>query len=86
MTTPNDDSLRDGIGFPEAMQQLELIVDKLEGQEDLGLEEALALFERGTALAHHAQRLLSDATLRVTQLEFESDVVDLGGGFGIEQA
>ena len=59
--------------FGAALQELEAIVDRLEGRPDLNLEEALGLYERGAALADHCRTLLSEATLRVSQLAAESD-------------
>lgn len=57
--------------FEEAFSALEEIVRRLEGGE-LPLEEALALYERGMALARHCQELLDRAELRVTRLAEEA--------------
>ncbi len=57
--------------FEEAFSALEEIVRRLEGGE-LPLEEALALYERGMALAQHCQNLLDRAELRVTRLTEEA--------------
>lgn len=54
--------------FEEALAELERIVRALEGG-GLPLEEALALYERGQALAERCQRLLQEAQLRVRILE-----------------
>jgi exodeoxyribonuclease VII small subunit len=54
--------------FEEALAELERIVRALEGG-GLPLEEALALYERGQALAERCQRLLQEAQLRVWILE-----------------
>ncbi|WP_448594958.1 exodeoxyribonuclease VII small subunit [Thermoflexus hugenholtzii] len=54
--------------FEEALAELERIVRALEGGS-LPLEEALALYERGQALAERCQRLLQEARLRVQILE-----------------
>jgi exodeoxyribonuclease VII small subunit len=59
--------------FETAFSQLEDVVQRLEGGE-LPLEEALALYERGMALAEHCQSLLNQAELRVTQLVGEVEV------------
>lgn len=53
--------------YEQAMAEMEEIIAKMEG-EDLVLEEALALFERGQALAKHCAELLSLAELKVRQL------------------
>ncbi|MER3399724.1 MAG: exodeoxyribonuclease VII small subunit [Thermoflexus sp.] len=58
--------------FEEALAELERIVRALEGGA-LPLEEALALYERGQALADHCQRLLQEARLRVRVLEVEAE-------------
>ncbi|MGB9722487.1 MAG: exodeoxyribonuclease VII small subunit [Chloroflexia bacterium] len=55
----------------QAFAALEEIVRRLEGG-DLPLEEALALYERGMALAQHCQELLDRAELRVTRLAEEA--------------
>jgi exodeoxyribonuclease VII small subunit len=54
--------------FEEALAELERIVRALEGG-GLPLEEALALYERGQAMAERCQRLLQEAQLRVRILE-----------------
>jgi exodeoxyribonuclease VII small subunit len=62
------------LSFEEAMQALAAAVGKLESG-DLVLEESLALFERGQALAAHCQQLLDTATLRVEQLTADGEIV-----------
>ncbi|GBD10304.1 Exodeoxyribonuclease 7 small subunit [Candidatus Thermoflexus japonica] len=54
--------------FEEALSELEQIVRTLEGG-GLPLEEAIALYERGRALADRCQQLLQEAQLRVQLLE-----------------
>jgi exodeoxyribonuclease VII small subunit len=61
--TPPDSNLT----FEQAFAQLEEIVAKLESAE-LSLDESLALFERGQALAAHCAKLLDAAELKVKQL------------------
>jgi exodeoxyribonuclease VII small subunit len=56
--------------FEEALQELEALVERLEGEE-LPLEEALALFERGQSLLNYCQEQLSAAELKVRELTFE---------------
>jgi|YelNatPaOPRAMG01_1025707.scaffolds.fasta_scaffold410287_1 exodeoxyribonuclease VII small subunit len=63
--------------FEQALAALEEIVRRLEGGE-LPLEEALALYERGMALAQHCQELLDRAELRVTRLAEEAGPELLG--------
>ena len=55
------------LSYEQAMAEMEEIITKMEGEE-LVLEEALALFERGQALAKHCAELLSQAELKVRQL------------------
>ncbi|MDW8064336.1 MAG: exodeoxyribonuclease VII small subunit [Anaerolineae bacterium] len=63
--------------FEEALAELEHVVRALEGGR-LSLEEALALYERGRALADRCQKLLQEAQLRVHLLERnESSVIRL---------
>ena len=69
----NSQARQDSPHFGAALQELEAIVDRLEGHPDLNLEEALGLYERGAALADRCRTLLSAATLRVSQLATESD-------------
>ena len=53
--------------FEEAYTRLEATLDELR-QDGLPLDRALALYEEGTRLAAHCERLLSQAELRVTEL------------------
>lgn len=53
--------------FEASVLRLEQIVDKLE-QGELPLEEALKLFEEGTALVGSCTKLLDDAELKVVKL------------------
>lgn len=56
------------LSFEQAFAELEELVAQLEGG-DLRLEEALARFERGQALAQHCSQLLENAELKLRQLE-----------------
>jgi len=53
--------------YEKAFAELEEIVDGLEANSKT-LEEAIALFERGQALAKHCAGLLDQAELRVRKL------------------
>ncbi len=53
--------------FEQAFQALQETVAQLEAGE-LALEDTLALYERGQALARRCQDLLDQAELRVTEL------------------
>ena len=57
--------------FEQAIEKLEAIVESMESGE-LTLEETLARFEEGTRLAKVCQVKLSDAELKVSQLEKNS--------------
>lgn len=54
--------------FEQAFHQLEETVHSLEAGE-LSLDDALALFERGTRLAATCDRLLNEAELRVRHIQ-----------------
>ena len=54
--------------FEEAMKKLEAIVEEMESS-DLPLENLLARFEEGTKLAKVCQTKLSEAELKIQQLE-----------------
>jgi exodeoxyribonuclease VII small subunit len=60
--------------FEEAFAELEETVRKLE-TGGLSLEESLALYERGQALAVHCGRQLDEAELKVRQLAPEGQEV-----------
>ncbi|RPJ38731.1 MAG: exodeoxyribonuclease VII small subunit [Chloroflexi bacterium] len=55
------------LSYEQAFAELEEIVYALETNEK-SLDEAIALFERGQALAKHCAGLLDKAELRVRQL------------------
>lgn len=60
----------DELTFEEAFSELEETVRRLEAG-GLTLEESLALYERGQALATHCGRHLDQAELRMRQLTAE---------------
>jgi exodeoxyribonuclease VII small subunit len=53
--------------FEQAFEELDAIVKQLEAGE-LSLDESLALYERGQALAARCQRLLETAELKIQTL------------------
>jgi exodeoxyribonuclease VII small subunit len=61
--------------FEQAFTQLEEIVERLESAE-LSLDESLALFEKGQALAAVCAKLLDSAELKVKQLAADGDLED----------
>ncbi|MBQ3022377.1 MAG: exodeoxyribonuclease VII small subunit [Clostridia bacterium] len=58
--------------FEEAMKELEETVNKLESEE-VSLDEAMELFEKGVGLSKTCQKLLSEAQLKVTKLIAENN-------------
>lgn len=64
------------LSFEEALAELERIVEKLESG-DLALEESLALFEKGQALARQCNEQLESATLRVEQLTEDGELIEI---------
>ncbi len=69
---PPDADASDGTTFEEALQRLEAIVDRLE-EGDLELEDALAAFEEGVALAKRCAGQLEDAERRIEVLVREGE-------------
>ena len=57
-----------GLSFEEALVELEAIVQRLEKGE-LGLEDAIATYERGVGLKRRCEEKLKDAQLRVEKIE-----------------
>ena len=55
------------LSYEKAFAELEEIVSRL-ASDSKTLDEAVALFERGQALAEHCANLLDQAELRVRQL------------------
>lgn len=64
---PKPEKDLDALPFETAFAELEGLVAQLEAG-DLPLEDALALFERGQALAARCGQLLDHAELKVKQL------------------
>lgn len=57
----------ESLSYEQAFYELESIIAALEDEEH-SLEEAMALFERGQALAKHCTNQLDQAELKVKQL------------------
>lgn len=64
---PKPENTVEQLSFEQAFAELEAIVAQLEAGQ-LPLEESLALFERGQALAARCGHLLENAELKVKQL------------------
>jgi exodeoxyribonuclease VII small subunit len=58
------------LSYEAALSELEALVLDLESDEH-ALEDALAMFERGQALAHHCAQLLENAELKIQELSGE---------------
>lgn len=71
---PSNQTPIDQLSYEEALSQLDDIVAALEGDE-LSLEAAMTLYERGQNLLRRCADLLEQAELRVKQLSGE-DLVD----------
>jgi exodeoxyribonuclease VII small subunit len=63
-----DDSALDELTFADALERLESLVRRLDGDEPPALEEALDAYEEGTVLARECMRRLNEAELRVERL------------------
>ena len=59
------------IGFEDALRELENIVASLE--RGVSLDDAIAAFERGTALKAHCQARLEEARMKVEQIRLPAD-------------
>lgn len=62
------------LSYEQALSELEALVLDLESEEH-ALAEALAMFERGQALAQHCSQLLEGAELKIQELSGE-ELVD----------
>ena len=62
------------LSFEEALAELEAIVQRLEKGE-LGLEDAIATYERGVGLKRRCEEKLKDAQLRVEKIEASGGTV-----------
>ena len=68
---PSTDDIQ-SLSYERAFAELEEIVDGLETNQRT-LEEAIALFERGQALARRCANLLDQAELKVRQLSDQEE-------------
>ena len=69
MSAPADIS---ALSFEAALEELESIVQKLEGGE-VELEKSIALYQRGAALKAHCEARLKDAQLKVDKIVIGAD-------------
>jgi len=66
----------ENLNYELALSELEKIISNLEN-EPSGLEESVAMFERGKALIQHCQKVLDRAELKVQQLEEDGSLSPL---------
>jgi len=72
MSTPQQPS--EDLTYEQAFAELETVIEALES-EQRPLDEAIALYERGQALAKHCATLLEKADLKVRQLSGDQIVM-----------
>ena len=72
MNSVGDDKNLAAISFEDALRELETIVTSLE-RGDVSLDDAIAAFERGTALKAHCQKRLEEARMKVEQIKLPAD-------------
>ena len=72
MNSVGDDKNLAAISFEDALRELEAIVTSLE-RGDVSLDDAIAAFERGTALKAHCQKRLEEAQMKVEQIKLPAD-------------
>ena len=72
MNSGNDDTEFSAISFEDALRELETIVTSLE-RGDVSLDDAIAAFERGTALKAHCQKRLEEARMKVEQIKLPAE-------------
>ena len=72
MNSVSDDTNLARISFEDALHELEEIVKSLE-RGDVSLDDAIAAFERGTALKAHCQKRLEEARMKVEQIKLPEE-------------
>ena len=77
MTSFQDFRKIEDLTYEQAFAELETIVASLEANQK-SLDESIALFERGQALAKHCAALLDQAELRVRTLTGDPTGVEEG--------
>jgi exodeoxyribonuclease VII small subunit len=75
MNLPDDATPSDQLDYEAALAELDAITAGLESG-DHSLEESLALFERGQALARRCAALLDQAELRLQTLAADSPLAE----------
>ncbi len=64
------------LNYEQAFSELEKIAEALEASQT-SLEDAIALYERGQALANHCGELLEKAELRIRRLDGKEEEAPL---------
>ena len=70
-----EDNIQDdiaGLGFEDALKELEQIVRALESG-DANLDDAITSYERGAALKKHCEAKLTEAKSRIERISFNED-------------
>ncbi len=65
------------MSFEAALRELESIVEKLEAGK-IGLEDSIAIYERGERLKSHCEKMLKNAEARIERITLRSDGVPSG--------
>ena len=71
MAEPTDQDIAK-MNFEAALSELESIVEKLEGGK-IGLEDSIAVYERGEKLKSHCEKMLTSAEARIAKITFKAD-------------
>ncbi len=69
----------DNLSFEQALEQLEALIDRVEHGE-IGIEDAIAQYERGSALVKRCRSILDRAETRIAELTADGDLTPGGGG------
>ena len=67
----------EGLSFEEALTELEGIVSKLEAG-DVGLEQSIDIYTRGTQLRQHCDSKLKNAKARIDKITLSNDGQPVG--------
>ncbi|RPI72456.1 MAG: exodeoxyribonuclease VII small subunit [Ignavibacteriales bacterium] len=70
-------SKRNSKNFEQSLMRLEEIADKLESDE-IGLEDALLLYEEGINLSRECLNSLKNAEIKITELKKKVEDISIG--------
>ncbi len=76
MSEHSNDDIKD-MSFETALEQLEIIVNKLESGQ-APLQESISIYERGEALKNHCEVLLKSAEAKIEKITLSRDGVPTG--------